>query len=151
MTIFVLMEDQRKIEAQISTLFYTICKQRRITFGKYLADLGLYAGQDLLLKYLSQNESGYMNVSDLVEKMAVSAPTVSRMISRMETTGLINKYADDSDKRITRIALTDSGKAMIEKIDAVWGKVRGLMVSDFTENEKYTLQRLLQKILGNII
>jgi MarR family transcriptional regulator, organic hydroperoxide resistance regulator len=151
MTIFVLMEDQRKIEAQISTLFYTICKQRRITFGKYLADLGLYAGQDLLLKYLSQNESGYMNVSDLVEKMAVSAPTVSRMITRMETTGLINKYADDSDKRITRIALTDSGKAMIEKIDAVWGKVRGLMVSDFTENEKYTLQRLLQKILSNII
>lgn len=46
-----------------------------------------------------------------------SQNTVSERITRLENKGLVRRIKDNMDKRISRVVLTDGGRALIESID----------------------------------
>ena len=71
------------------------------------------------------------------------------MISRMVTSGLVNKIKEKNDKRVTRIFLTEKGKDAFIQVKNVWELLEFQTVDGLSEEEKMNLKKLLKKVLIN--
>lgn len=58
-----------------------------------------------------------ITVGQMAKNINRSQNTVSEMITRLENKGLVKRIKDSSDRRISRIVLTEEGRDLIELID----------------------------------
>lgn len=141
------MEAKPKIHS-ITNILVQISKLHRNKSNTLFAEAGIYAGQDLLLYFLSEEDG--QTVSALVEKMCNQHATLFTMIERMEASGMVKKEKDASDKRISRIYLTDKGRMAFQEACKVWQAVEETAVKGLTEEQEHTLFQLLQKVQKNL-
>lgn len=87
--------------------FHQAMQGHRQLMGRMLAERGIHPAQALCLKELAHNDG--MTQRDLAEVMCISRPTVTVMLQKMETAGLVERQTDPADQRYTRITLTESG------------------------------------------
>jgi DNA-binding MarR family transcriptional regulator len=59
---------------------------------------------------------GSMTVSALAEAEGVQPPSMTAAVARMESSGLIAKTADESDRRVQRVSLTADGEKLVKKV-----------------------------------
>ena len=57
--------------------------------------IGLHAGQDALLKALSETDGQTMG--DLAAALGVRPPTVTKMVNRLAAEGYVERHASDTD------------------------------------------------------
>lgn len=58
---------------------------------------------------------GPITLGDLAGFERVRPPTMTRIVARLEEDGLVTKEPDGSDRRVTRLSLTDAGRKLITK------------------------------------
>jgi DNA-binding MarR family transcriptional regulator len=61
---------------------------------------------------------GPQSVVALAEALAVTPPTASRLCERLVRKGLVRRRTDRHDRRQVRVALTESGSALIDTVTA---------------------------------
>jgi DNA-binding MarR family transcriptional regulator len=88
--------------------------------------------------------------SELAERLAVQPATVSKMLSRMDSAGLVSGCRDAADGRITRQHLTEAGQAWHQPIQEAWERVDSQIVANFSVEERVLLRRLLMQVLDNL-
>jgi DNA-binding MarR family transcriptional regulator len=59
---------------------------------------------------------GPQTMATLAEAVAVTAPTASRLCERLVRKGLVRRRTDPNDRRQVRIALTKSGRQLIDAV-----------------------------------
>ena len=74
---------------------------------------GLTAPQLLILQAVQQ--LGNVSISKLSAEVSLSQATVTTILDRLETRGLVTRQRSTKDKRVVHAALTEAGCAMIEK------------------------------------
>lgn len=116
--------------------------------ARLLADLGLFPGQESVLKMLTEEDGRTMG--DLASALRVRPPTASKTIARLTTQGLVERRATDGDGRLVRVFLTDAGRERGEAIDDVWETLEGEMVAGLDSKEKKRLRKLLRKVEKNL-
>lgn len=104
----------------------------------------LHPAQAGCLQALSHHDG--MSQSDLAATLHVSRPTVTVMLQRMESAGMVERRADDNDSRVTRVYLTEDGRAMASRMHEVIAEVLRLSVGVLTPDERMELTRLLKKM-----
>lgn len=91
-------------------------KAVRAEFDQRLADAGGSLSTWIVLR--SAGESG-LSQRELADRMGVEGPTLVRHLDRLEKEGLIERRRDPVDRRVTRIAVTGAGTALLERLAAV--------------------------------
>ena len=132
----------------ISNLLVQICKLRRNKSNILLSDAGIHGGQDILLYYLSIEDG--QTVSALVEKMCIQHATISTMIDRMQASGMIKKVKDNTDKRTSRVFITEQGQEAYKQIAKIWKIMETTVIKGLDTNQQKTLNELLQIVLKNL-
>lgn len=132
----------------IGMLLYTISKTQRNLAEAEFNKLGLHAGQERMLLCLANY--GSMGQSDLAAQLCVEPPTVTKMLQRMEKSGLVERNQDSQDGRAFVVNATDQGKALQEPILQVWDKLEERMLANMTLTEQTLLRRLLMHALANL-
>ena len=61
---------------------------------------------------------GPMTLGDVARSEHVSAPTVTKVVEKLETAGLVTRVADDGDRRVCRVQVSPAGRRRIEAIRA---------------------------------
>lgn len=112
-------------------------------------ELGLYRGQPAVLEALME-EDGRTH-SDLAAWMHVTPATVTKMIQRMEKAGHVGRRDDPDDLRISRVYLTEDGRAVHAQLQAVFRAVDTETFAGFTSEERAQLEQLLRKIRSNLL
>lgn len=74
---------------------------------------GLTGPQALLLKALA-NAGGTLSAGDLARRISLSQATVTDIVKRLETRGLVLRIRDDQDRRRVMVQLTHGGQAVVE-------------------------------------
>ena len=74
---------------------------------------------------------GPQSVAALAEAVAVTPPTASRLCERLVRKGLIRRREDSRDRRAVRLALTESGRRLVD---------------DVTERRRAEIARLLESV-----
>ena len=80
----------------------------RVRSAKLLARVGLYPGQDALLKLLDQH--GRMTMGEAAAALSIQPPTVTKMVNRLSAAGLVRTEVMDRDRRKISISMTESGR-----------------------------------------
>lgn len=124
-----------------------------------LAQVAQFARQNLFSDNLSQSEyiigsvmyeskKPAMSMTELMARMQMSAPALSRFLSRMEERGYAVRFHDEDNKKNVMVALTDAAR---EKIDTLREQnIRQMedFVDKFSLSDSQTLIKLIDKIVN---
>ncbi|MBA4790997.1 MAG: MarR family winged helix-turn-helix transcriptional regulator [Pseudomonadota bacterium] len=116
--------------------------------ARLLADLGLFPGQESVLKLLVEQDGRTMG--DLAGALRVRPPTASKTIARLTAQGLVERRATDGDGRLVRVYLTDAGRERGGSIDRIWEALEAEMVAGLDGKERKRLRKLLRKVEKNL-
>ena len=119
-----------------------LCRTQRATL---LSELGLHAGQDILLKNLAANDGQSMGM--LAKNLGVRPPTVTKMVSRMAAQGFLSRADSLQDSRQSHVFLTEHGRQLLDEIDFRWRESARLAFSRLSEKDEKRLRKILRKIL----
>ena len=120
----------------------------RVRAGSRLARIELHSGQDALLKAL--HESDGMSMSDLAASLGVQPPTVTKMLQRMETSDLVDRRPDATDRRAIRVYLTPKGRRLKGKVDKLWAELGSRAFDGLSDRQRSSLRSLLSAVEGNL-
>jgi DNA-binding MarR family transcriptional regulator len=87
------------------------------------------------------------SVKELAQSMNVSLPTMSRAVDGLYERGFVERQEDSADRRMKRIALTESGRAVTSTLNEVrLQALRGFLTS-LNDEETSALSHALHLIL----
>ncbi|MEO9323711.1 MarR family transcriptional regulator [Nocardioides sp. C4-1] len=118
--------------------------QRAVTaaYRPILGELGLTYPQYLVLVLLWAR--GECTVREVAEGLRLDHGTLTPLLRRMETAGLITRRRGTSDERTVLLALTPTGDALREHRDDVQCRIAEVL--GLRERDVATLQRLLRRV-----
>lgn len=82
--------------------------------------------------------------------MKVSAPTISGIVKRMEADGLIERWSDAADERVSRIRLSRKGRAKARAARAIVDEVEDALIAGLTRSELRKAHQLLRQLRNNL-
>lgn len=129
-------------------LIAQVCKMHRNKASELLSTIDLYVGQEMFLIQLWQREG--LTLSEMADNLCVQPATITRMLDRMEKAGLVERRKDFGDQRVSRIFLTETGRALHEPVHHLWSELESASMADFTLEEKVLLRRLLLQVYENL-
>src|SRR6266487_238686 len=128
------------ITETLSYLLVQIAKAHRNRAQELLNDIGLHVGQEQLLLHLSLGDG--MPQSELAEEICVQPATLTRSLDRLTRAGLVERCVDPEDQRVSRVYLTEEGRALRAPIERIWRELEVWSFANFTTEERLLLRRL---------
>jgi DNA-binding MarR family transcriptional regulator len=141
------MNDKHEYES-VNLLLRMICQAQRSQMSEALAGIGVYAGQEMFLWHLWQEEG--LTQSQLVERMCVQPPTVSKMLDRLEKAGLVERRPDTENSHLSHVYLTELGKVRQRDVRGIWTTMEQRLTQGLTMEERIVLRRLLLQVHENL-
>ena len=130
-------------------LLAQVCHHHHFRANALLEAIGLYRGQPPVL--FAQWEQEGMPHTELAERLQNTPATITKMIQRMEKTGFVQRRPDASDQRVSRVYLTEAGRAIQARVQAIWETMEAETFAGFTDEERLLLRSFLQRIRKNLI
>ena len=88
---------------------------------------------------------------DLVKKTHLKPPTISVTLKSLEAQGFVYRETDESDMRITRVFLSERGRAHNKQIMEYLSSIENQMMQGFSGEESEQLSQNLERIRNNIL
>jgi DNA-binding MarR family transcriptional regulator len=104
--------------------------------------------QDLAIYHIAQNKK--LSQKDLANKLNITPASVSVIVHRMESEGLLIRLPDEKDGRQVNLLLTEKGQNLVPRVKNSWSEIQEKITSGLHESEKATLLHLLQKMEKNL-
>jgi DNA-binding MarR family transcriptional regulator len=128
--------------AQVSHLHFTRLRQ-------LLENLGLYRGQPLVLRELWEQEG--RTHTELAAALQVTPATMTKTLQRMEKQGFLQRRPDPTDQRVSRVYLTESGRAVQREVENVFQTIERETFRGLSQQELDTLRRFLSCLRENLL
>lgn len=119
-----------------------------IQLEKQLKDYNVTTSQWAILAILWKRE-GIFQV-DLQKSLGLDKATVTGLLQRMNSSGLIVKKADLNDKRVRRVYLTEHGRSLETFLIPRAAYVNDLTLASFTPEERELFIGMLKKGIQSI-
>lgn len=138
-----------KLENQICFPLYSVSRLIIQQYKPLLDELGVTYPQYLVLLVLW--EEGEVPVKDISRKLLLETNTLTPLLKRMETNGIINRNRSKADERMVIISLTKKGKDLHNKALQIPSKlVDKLNCFAVEEKDVFVLKKILDKILSEV-
>jgi DNA-binding MarR family transcriptional regulator len=126
--------------APLGLALQTLARAHRARLAALLAPHGVHAGQDLLLLAI-WSEPGLRQAA-LAARLGVEPPTVTRMVQRLERSGLVERRRDPHDARVLRIHPTPRSRLLESTVRRAWTDVDTLLIQSLGDAEGERLRKL---------
>ena len=87
---------------------------------------------------------------EISQALRISPPTVAVSIKRLEKAGIIERRADGKDQRLSRIFLTEKGRAVTGKVRECIKEKEKALFKGFSESEVCLLRRFFLQMIQNL-
>jgi DNA-binding MarR family transcriptional regulator len=114
---------------------------------RVIDESGLSFVQMKLLMTLAGTLDEAPTLKPIAEKLGFSLPSASRAVDALVNRELVARTEDPSDRRQRRLALTDSGQQLAERIMAARLEGLGQFAASLTETEREHLDEALSLLL----
>lgn len=119
-------------------------------FEKMLKKYGISQGRFLILVVMNRQPDQSTTPSILAEKIGVTRPTMTGLITGLVKDGFIRRYSHNNDRRKQYLRLTESGRALLEELlPDYWSRIYRLM-NGLNVREEEDLTRLLKKVADHV-
>jgi DNA-binding MarR family transcriptional regulator len=118
------------------------------SFAEVLGRFGLTFGEyEVLAALVRSGPPHRMKPSELVGALVLSSGAMTNRIDRVEAAGLVRRLPDPDDRRGTLVALTDSGRQVVDEAVLVHLDNEERLLCALSERERRELSDLLRKLL----
>lgn len=106
-----------QLDQQLCFALYSANLALHKVYRKLLSQLELTYPQYLVMMVLWERDR--VTVSDIGERLFLDSATLTPLLKRLETAGLLVRYRATTDERQVIIALTEAGRALRERAQSV--------------------------------
>ena len=117
-------------------------------FTEELRDFGISLAMWRSLAAL--HHDGAMRLGELAQLTSIEISTLSRTVATLHRRGLVLRDRSDRDARAVRVALTDDGRALTERIIPLALHCEASALAGFAPEEGELLRRLLRRLFANL-
>lgn len=115
------------------------------------ARFGLQHGEFDVLATLRRSGKPYaLTPTDLYEATMVTSGAMTARLDRLEKAGLIRRAPHPSDRRGVVVQLTEKGLALVDEALAAHVANEHEILAGLTREERETLAKLLEKLIGSL-
>jgi DNA-binding MarR family transcriptional regulator len=140
------MPTTRFIDDYLSYLLarasYAVYKE----FDAEVREAGLSSLEWRVLATLHAGEG--MTIGALAREVLAQQPTHTKLIHRMSKNGLVERLADASDARKTRVASTPAGRKVVAGLLARAKAHEAALLGEFKEEEVQALKKILHGLIN---
>ena len=132
------------IETRTGFLISQIKQIQGRVFQRLLAESGVeeFNGPQGQILYVLWQRDG-VPITELSRQTGLAKNTLTAMLGRMESSGLIYREASPSDRRLALISLTEKARGLEKKYDQVSQRMNQLFYRGMTQADASTLDGLL--------
>jgi DNA-binding MarR family transcriptional regulator len=125
-----------------------LMREHRAAVARELAPLGLHVGQEMLLDALVRVEGATQ--ADLARAMGIEAPTVTKMLQRLDGSGLLERRPDPADRRLIRVWPTAHARKLHTQMLHRWADVDARMLADLSADQVAAFRTVLAVMTTNL-
>ena len=104
--------------------------------------------QGRILYVLWQEEN--ISLKELSDRTGLAATTLTSMVDRMESSGLVCRVPDQRDRRKTLLLLTEKARSLEVDYMAVSGQMSEIFYAGFSDEEIRLCEAMLERIYENL-
>lgn len=138
-----LLSEALKLDNQLCFPLYAAARRVTALYTPVLKPLGLTYTQYII--FLALWEENSMTVSRLMKRLFLDVGTLSPILKKLEREGYITRTRNEDDQRVVTVTLTESGRALKEKVRDVPLKIMRCINLSGEDAEK--LHLLLHRLL----
>jgi DNA-binding MarR family transcriptional regulator len=116
-------------------------------YDRALEPLGLNTAQALAIVLLAEGCVG--TAAEIGRELVHDAGAVTRMVDKLETSGLVRRVPRARDRRAADLELTKEGRRLHDEVKRVQVSLLNRMLRGFSKTEARTLEKLLKRLLEN--
>ncbi|WP_354685296.1 MarR family transcriptional regulator [Cupriavidus necator] len=102
--------DWLLLDRQLCFALYSTSLTMTKLYKPLLSELGLTYPQYLVMLVLWETDT--LTVSELGARLALDSGTLTPLLKRLESSGLVTRTRDTADERRVQVRLTDAGRAL---------------------------------------
>ena len=142
--------EQLKLENQLCFPVYAASRLIIRKYQPYLDTLGLTYPQYLVLMVLWETDS--ISVNEISKKLILNTNTVTPLLKRMETMGILKKKKAKSDERMVIVTLTKKGIALQTKASFIPEMLaENILSGPFKLDELLQLKQQLHNLINYLV
>ncbi|MFE0511229.1 MarR family winged helix-turn-helix transcriptional regulator [Streptomyces sp. NPDC058964] len=111
-----------------------------------LRDLGITPAQSRLLRTLAHYGSP-PRMADLAERLEVVPRAVTTLVDGLESSGKVRRVPDPTNRRVTRIELTDDGHRTLAELRRARRSAAAEILAPLSDEQRETLGGLLDTLI----
>ena len=125
--------------SSLGTTLHALSRAHRIRLAALLSPHGIHPGQDLLL--LAVWAEPGLRQAAIAARLGVEPATVTRMLQRLEKSGLVERRKDPHDGRVSRVHPTQRSRLLEPAVRRAWSQLDETMIGVLGHDAE-RLQRL---------
>ncbi|ACB80299.1 transcriptional regulator, MarR family [Methylorubrum populi BJ001] len=140
------LKDPLLLDNQLCYALYAAAHRMTKSYRPMLERMGLTYPQYLVLLVLWENDG--ITVSEIGRRLRLDSGTLTPVLKRLESSGLLNRSRRQSDEREVEIALTDQGRSLRSEAVAVRQSV--MCQLNMSEPEIQAMRADLNALIENL-
>lgn len=140
------LRDPLLLDNQLCYALYAAAHRMTKSYRPMLERMGLTYPQYLVLLVLWENDG--ITVSEIGRRLRLDSGTLTPVLKRLESGGLLNRSRRQSDEREVEIALTDQGRAL--RAEAVAVRQSVMCQLNMSEPEIQAMRADLNALIENL-
>ena len=134
------------LEERLCFSLYVNSKEIISKYSKRLANIGMTYPQYIV--FLALWDVKELSVKHIGEKLGLDSGTLTPLLMRMESNGLVSRERSDSDQRLVLVSLTPKARLLVDEVAETQAEVS--CATGLEKSEMNTLVKLLKKLRTNL-
>lgn len=143
------MQDRQSSEKALAARLGPVSRSWQQLADSALSSLGVSNSSGWALVHLLRL-GDEVRQGDLARVINVTEPSLVRTLHLLEDAGLVERRADDSDRRAKNLCLTEEGAAAARRIDKRLIELRASLLDGIPTEDVETVVRVLDRIAARI-
>jgi len=120
------------------------------TIGRALCDKhGVSSPAAFNVMTILDGEGAPLPPSHIADRMIISRPTVTGLVDSLASRGHVRLLAHPSDGRMSLVALTDSGRTVVRRMQPELHGLESQWMASLTEAEKQQLKAFAERLIAS--
>lgn len=136
--------EQLRLENQLCFPLYAAARKITAAYTPFLKPLDLTYTQYVTLMVLWETDD--IRIGELCRRLYLDNGTVTPLVKKMESAGLVTRHRSGEDERCVQVRLTEKGRGLREQVREIPTKV-GACIRRLDPEEAGSLYALLYKLL----
>lgn len=133
------------LEQEVSLMLSRLTSDLGAELAAVLKAAGVTTVQYNVLRILRGTGERSLACSEIGERLVTKDSDITRLLDRMEKTGLVNRTRDSDDRRVVKTTITEKGLKILAELDEPVMKLHHRQLGHLSEEKLSNLVALLEE------